>query len=352
MRRRSVGVIGCAGFMSQAVYLPALTAMREVDVAAACDIRPQLGATVARRFGVPRFSCSAEELLQNPAVDAVFVLTPPWTHAELGRACLDAGKDVFLEKPIALSSVLARRLVALADARQLVLCVGYMKRHDHLCQLAERLATRPRVRLGRTVAALLEVTLGGWRDLRSDQAVLDAAPAPVPDDLGLPGWVDPSDRSLYFSLVSAFCHDLNLLRALAGEPRAVRRSRFHARTSGGGCISATLDFGDFDGVVVLRVARPPARWHERLVLTFEHGQIELEVGAPLLPAATTRLTAQLGARVIERRATSRAALDHQIGSFVRALDTRQVTAGDGRDAVRDVQLGEAIYHTRAAAGQP
>jgi predicted dehydrogenase len=352
MRRRRVGVIGCAGFMSQAVYLPALTAMREVDLVAACDVRPQLGAAVARRFGVPRFSWSVDELLRDAAVDAVFVLTPPWTHAELGRACLEAGKDVFLEKPIALSSVLARRLAAVADARQRLLCVGYMKRHDGLCQFAERLAARLRARLGRTVAALLDVTLGDWKGVHNDRAVLHAAGAPVPVDLGLPGWVQPPDRSLYFSLVSAFSHDLNLLRALAGEPRAVRSSRFHARASGGGCISVTLDFGDFDGMAVLRVARPPARWHERLVLTYEHGQIELQVGAPLLPGATTRLIARLGSRVLDRRARSRAALDHQIGAFVRALDTRQLTAGDGRDALRDVQLGEAIYHARTAGELP
>jgi len=84
------------------------------------------------------------------------------------------------------------------------------------------------------------------------------------------------------------------------------------------------------------------------VLTYEHGRIELQVGAPLLPTATTYFTVQLDAHVVERRGPSGTALENQIASFVQTLRTRQLRTGRGEDALRDVQLGEAIYHAREA----
>ena len=54
------------------------------------------------------------EILSDPMVDAVVIATPPSSHAELAVACLEAGKHVFVEKPMALSSADARRIVRAA----------------------------------------------------------------------------------------------------------------------------------------------------------------------------------------------------------------------------------------------
>ncbi len=57
--------------------------------------------------------------------DAVVVATPSETHAEVGRRVLSAKKDLFLEKPIALSSSQAQELAQLADASNVVLMIGH-----------------------------------------------------------------------------------------------------------------------------------------------------------------------------------------------------------------------------------
>jgi len=65
-------------------------------------------------------------LLADPAIQAVFIATPAETHFELGMAVLAAGKDLYLEKPLALTHERGARLVREAEARGRLLMVGHI----------------------------------------------------------------------------------------------------------------------------------------------------------------------------------------------------------------------------------
>jgi predicted dehydrogenase len=73
-----------------------------------------------------RFTARFEDLLEDPALDAVAIATPAPTHAPLARAALEAGVDVFVEKPLALTGADAAALAALADERGRVLMVDHL----------------------------------------------------------------------------------------------------------------------------------------------------------------------------------------------------------------------------------
>jgi predicted dehydrogenase len=66
------------------------------------------------------------EVLADPKVDAVALATPARSHFEMAQAALQAGKHLFVEKPLAMSVAEARTLVDLADARGLILMVGHV----------------------------------------------------------------------------------------------------------------------------------------------------------------------------------------------------------------------------------
>jgi predicted dehydrogenase len=97
----------------------------EAEVAWACDLREEALSTLARRYpAVPR-TTSFEEVLEDPTVEAVVLATPVSTHYELALACLNAGKHVLVEKPLAASSRHARELLETAAGQQLVLMPGH-----------------------------------------------------------------------------------------------------------------------------------------------------------------------------------------------------------------------------------
>ena len=80
---------------------------------------------VQRRYPAVGVTTNFQDLLDNPAIDAVAVATPVGTHFELGMAALKAGKHLWLEKPMSETSLQARKLVEEAERRQRVLFVDH-----------------------------------------------------------------------------------------------------------------------------------------------------------------------------------------------------------------------------------
>ncbi|HUP23741.1 MAG TPA: Gfo/Idh/MocA family oxidoreductase [Thermoanaerobaculia bacterium] len=109
------------------------------SLAAICDVDPVLRQTKAEEFGVEGYA-SVQEVLADPAIDGVAIATPAATHAEIARAALGAGKDVFVEKPLALDPTEADDLIAKAEADDRILMVGHILRYhpavERLLELA------------------------------------------------------------------------------------------------------------------------------------------------------------------------------------------------------------------------
>jgi predicted dehydrogenase len=95
------------------------------QVAMVCDRRPDRLTTVERRYPGVRVTTDPNELIANPAVDAVVIATPVQYHFDLAMAALVAGKHVLVEKPIASTADQASRLVDEASRRRLVLMVDH-----------------------------------------------------------------------------------------------------------------------------------------------------------------------------------------------------------------------------------
>ncbi len=90
-----------------------------------CEMNSERVAKFSSRYPGAHTTASFEDVLADPAVDAVSIATPPSTHYALVRQALEAGKHVLVEKPLATSSVEAESLVDIADRKGLVLMPGH-----------------------------------------------------------------------------------------------------------------------------------------------------------------------------------------------------------------------------------
>ena len=97
----------------------------EADVVAVCDADQERIESLARRYPAIRSTTSFGDILKDPLVDAVAIATPVSTHAELCAAALEAGKHVFVEKPLAATSDEGLALIGLAEERDLILMPGH-----------------------------------------------------------------------------------------------------------------------------------------------------------------------------------------------------------------------------------
>jgi predicted dehydrogenase len=95
-------------------------------VAWICDRDEAVLARHRSTYPASRFTSRYEDLLADAALDAVVIATPAPTHGPLARRALEAGKDAFVEKPLALTAAEALELAATADERGRVLMVDHL----------------------------------------------------------------------------------------------------------------------------------------------------------------------------------------------------------------------------------
>jgi predicted dehydrogenase/nucleoside-diphosphate-sugar epimerase len=120
--RLKVGLLG-AGYIVQA-HAKALAALPAVEVRAVCDVSMERAARAAAEYGIPEVYDSLDRLLDSDC-DVVHVLVPPFAHERVCRRLLEAGKSVFVEKPMGLSAIECDSLVALAAEKGLRLAVNH-----------------------------------------------------------------------------------------------------------------------------------------------------------------------------------------------------------------------------------
>ncbi len=121
--RVSVGLVGL-GYWGPNI-LRVLSDLEDVDLCWICDQRPDRLERMARRYPGAMPTNEFGDLLDDPELDAILIVTPVGTHADLAAASLGAGKHTFVEKPIAASAAEADELARIACAAGLVLMCGH-----------------------------------------------------------------------------------------------------------------------------------------------------------------------------------------------------------------------------------
>ncbi|HXM51721.1 MAG TPA: Gfo/Idh/MocA family oxidoreductase, partial [Candidatus Binatus sp.] len=226
--RLRVGVIGC-GLIAQVMHLHYLRELSDrFEIAALCDLSRTVVDRVGEAYGVGRRFTDWTALLDEP-IDAVLVLTTG-SHEPMAVAAAQAGKHVFIEKPIALSEAEGRAIIAAGKKAGVRLMVGYMKRYDPAVErMTEELRGLHPLRFARSTTAEYPlkwyvahypVVRGTDIDAKTVAALQADDEARVTAAIQL---TDPVLRYAYrHSLLDSMIHDINLMRGLLGEPKGLR----------------------------------------------------------------------------------------------------------------------------------
>ena len=127
------------------------------------------------------------ELLARPDIDGVTISTPDHWHALIAIAAAEAGKAVYLQKPLTYSIVEGQKLVAAVRRNQVVLQTGSQQRSDRNFRRACELVRNGRIGKLHTIHVLLPI----------DSGYGNAAAMPVPADLNYDMWLGPTAERFY-----------------------------------------------------------------------------------------------------------------------------------------------------------
>jgi predicted dehydrogenase len=118
-----VGIIGCGKIADQ--HVSAIERIPGSEIVAVCDREPLMAQQIAERFEIKHCFSDASQMLAECPLDVVHITTPPQGHAPLARQCIDAGVNVYLEKPFTVTADEAKALIGLAESRAVKITAGH-----------------------------------------------------------------------------------------------------------------------------------------------------------------------------------------------------------------------------------
>jgi predicted dehydrogenase len=125
--RIRTGIVGL-GYWAQYGHLPALKLLPEYDITVLASRRPDHAPAIARQFDIPSIVGDYRDLVTRPDVDFVVVLPPAPQHAEVARAAIAAGKDVYCEWPLTTTLVDSQDLLDRATKANVRHVIGLQRR--------------------------------------------------------------------------------------------------------------------------------------------------------------------------------------------------------------------------------
>ena len=127
-RRVRIGVVG-AGAISQLMHLPILSERADVELSAVADLDEAKAKTIAGRLGIRRV-LDDDALVADEDIEGVVICAPSFLHESIAVACMEAGKHVLVERPLALSAGGVRHLLEVAEATGNGVVLGMSHRYQ------------------------------------------------------------------------------------------------------------------------------------------------------------------------------------------------------------------------------
>lgn len=132
------GIIGC-GDVTEVKSGPAFNIVTKSSLVAVMRRDGYKAKDYAQRHGVPKWYSNADELINDPEVNAVYIATPPSSHEEYAIAAMKAGKPVYVEKPMSVSFAAANNIFNVVKENNAKLAVAHYRREQPLFKKVKEL---------------------------------------------------------------------------------------------------------------------------------------------------------------------------------------------------------------------
>ncbi|MBS0663237.1 MAG: Gfo/Idh/MocA family oxidoreductase [Verrucomicrobia bacterium] len=136
--RVGAALVGCGG-IAKSQHLPNLARAPNLQLLAVCDVDERAARAAQAAYAVPRMTTRFEEILADPEIDLVVVATKEDAQVELTCRALEAGKHVYVEKPLATTPEDCRKVVQAQGRHHRLVQVGFNRRFAPACREARRI---------------------------------------------------------------------------------------------------------------------------------------------------------------------------------------------------------------------
>lgn len=298
MKPLRVGLIGC-GAIAQMMHIPYLVEYEQFELLAICDSYQPVVDAVGQRFGIEARYTNSRDLLADPQIEAVLICHAG-SHRESVMAAVEAGKHVFVEKPLCWNLRETEEVAAWVAKYDRIVQVGYHKLYDpafqytksHVEQMkdlgllrisvfhpANELGFSPhRIRRGNGLIDEGHIDPGSWEGQVSGQIRAFSAGelSPLVDEALGPSRKDhPQLRLAYGLMTVSLIHQVYMLFGFLGKPERVIHTdiwregmSIHSLIAFPGELRCTLDWHFLSHLKDYREEYAFYGNHDRVILQF------------------------------------------------------------------------------------
>ena len=127
-----VAIVGCGKIADS--HAAQLQRINGCEIVGVCDREELMARQLFERFRIKRHFCDVSEMLTEARPDVIHITTPPQSHFEIGRKCLQHGCHLYIEKPFTLDTREAMELIELAQQQHLKMTVGHDDQFSHVAR--------------------------------------------------------------------------------------------------------------------------------------------------------------------------------------------------------------------------
>jgi len=124
-----VAIVGCGKIADS--HASQIQRIKGCEIVGVCDREPLMAQQLYERFPIKAYFSDVAELLAQARPDVVHITTPPQSHFEIAKQCLEAGCHVYVEKPFTVFADEAQALIELAERKNLKVTVGHDEQFSH-----------------------------------------------------------------------------------------------------------------------------------------------------------------------------------------------------------------------------
>ncbi|MDZ7723051.1 MAG: Gfo/Idh/MocA family oxidoreductase [candidate division KSB1 bacterium] len=196
MKTLKWGLVGC-GDIAQKRVAPALRDLKTCELHAVARLHDELAEPFARTFGAETWYSDWHDLIQDPEIEAVYIATPVYLHAQQTIKAAQAGKHVLCEKPMALNSKDCDRMIEACESHHVKLGIAYYRRFYPIIQRIKEILASGEI--GKPVMA--DAQAFRWFDKKPGEARY---------------WLLKKDKSGGGPMMDFGCHRIEVLQNLFG----------------------------------------------------------------------------------------------------------------------------------------
>jgi predicted dehydrogenase len=132
-----IAIVGCGKIADS--HASQIQRISGCEIVGTCDREILMARQLAERFQIKHYYDDVDVLLRESQPDVVHITTPPQSHFEIGRRCLEGGCHIYVEKPFAIDASETEKLIAMAERANLKLTVGTDEQFSEVARRMRRL---------------------------------------------------------------------------------------------------------------------------------------------------------------------------------------------------------------------